>query len=134
MAGRRASIIRATSKTGFLRIAGKTVGTSEGIFLRYPGKREWLTREARQQYVMRRDVLADMLGRLFIAHATFMAQRDIADIRVEVMRIRVTIPVGFIGADRVFVPLTGEDALSADGFKSVSNAPIPANRSIKRKA
>ena len=72
---------------------------------------------------MRRDVLANMLCRLFIAHAAFMAQRDIADIRVELMRVRVTIPVSFIGADRMFVPLAGEDALSADGFKSVSNAP-----------
>ena len=38
-----------------LRIAGKTVGASEGILFRHAGQRERLTREARQQDIMGRN-------------------------------------------------------------------------------
>ena len=70
---------------------------------------------------MRRDRLADVLGGVFIAHAAFMAQGDIADIRVELVLVRIAVPVGLVGPDSMFVPLAGKHALSADSFKTVSD-------------
>ena len=71
---------------------------------------------------MRRDGLANMFGGLFIADTAFMAQGDIADVGVEMMRLRIAIPVGLVGPYGMFVPLAGKHALPPDSFKAVSNA------------
>jgi hypothetical protein len=65
-----------------------------------------------------------MGGSLCIGHTAFVAQGHIADIGIEMMRVRIAIPVGFIGTNRMFVPLAGKYALPANGFKPV---PDPAD-------
>ena len=97
------------------------MGASEGILLGDAGQRKRLARKAGQQHVMRGDRLTNMLGGLLIAHAAFMAQGDIANIGVEMMLVRVAVPVGLIGPHGVLVPLAGKYALSADSFKTVPN-------------
>ncbi|MNE15739.1 hypothetical protein D3C80_1086600 [compost metagenome] len=56
-----------------LRIAGKAMGTSEGVLFGHTGQRKRLTREARQQNIMRRNGASDMVSRFSIRNATFMA-------------------------------------------------------------
>ena len=63
-----------------------------------------------------------MLSRLFITHADFVAQRNITDIGVETVFMGIAVPVGFVGTDRMFVPLAGKHTLPANGLKPVSNA------------
>lgn len=71
---------------------------------------------------MRRDGLTNVFGGLFIAHAAFMAQGDIADIRVEMMLVRIAVPVSLVGTHGMFVPLAGKHALATDSFETVSDA------------
>ena len=59
---------------------------------------------------------------LLVAHPILMAQRDITNIRVELVRVGVAIPVGFIGTDGMFIPFTGEHTLPANSFKAMANA------------
>ncbi|VFS58711.1 Uncharacterised protein [Raoultella planticola] len=47
-----------------------------------------------------------------------MAEGNITNIFVEAVLIRVTIPVGFVGAHRMLIPFTGENTLSADRLKA----------------
>ena len=63
-----------------------------------------------------------MFCRRFIAHALFMAQSDVADIFIKVMRRRVAIMVSFVGAHRMFIPLAGKHALTAYRFKTATDA------------
>ncbi len=70
---------------------------------------------------MLRDSLADMLRRLVIANVGAMAEGDIANIFIETVLLRITIPVGLIGAHRMLVPLAGKDALPADSFKTAAD-------------
>ena len=70
---------------------------------------------------MLRNMLTNMLCRLQIAHAIVMAQRDIADIFIKVMQVRIAIVIRFVGAHRMFVPLAGEYALPAYCFKAAAN-------------
>ena len=62
-----------------------------------------------------------MLRRFFIADIGAVAERDIADIFIKTMLLRITVPVGLVGTHRVLVPLAGKDALPADGFKTVAD-------------
>jgi hypothetical protein len=70
---------------------------------------------------MLRDSLANMLRGFFIAHPREMAQSHIADIFIETMLLRIAVPVGFIGAHRMFIPFAGKHALPANRFKTVAN-------------
>ncbi|MNS46041.1 hypothetical protein D3C72_785240 [compost metagenome] len=56
-----------------LRIAGKSVCPPKGILFRHASQRERLAREAGQQHIMLRNILSDMLRRLCIADARFVA-------------------------------------------------------------
>lgn len=71
---------------------------------------------------MLRDCLANVLRRVFIAHLGEMAQRDVADIFIETMLLRIAVPVGFIGAHRMFIPLAGKHALPANRLETMTNA------------
>lgn len=71
---------------------------------------------------MRRNGIANVFGGLFIADAGFVAQRDITNIRVELVRVGIAIPVGFIGTDGMFIPFTGEHTPPANSFKAMANA------------
>ena len=70
---------------------------------------------------MLRDSLAYMLRGFFLAHLREMAQSHIADIFIETMLLRIAVPVGFIGAHRMFIPFAGKHALPANRFKTVAN-------------
>lgn len=98
--------------------------TAHRIFLRDAGKRERLAGEASQQHIMLRDRFANMPRRLLVANVRALAEGNIADIFIKTVLLRITVPVGLIGAYRVLVPLAGENALSADGFKTTAD---PAN-------
>lgn len=106
--------------------------TAHRIFLRDAGKRERLAGEASQQHIMLRDRFTNMPRRLLVANVRTLAEGNITDIFIKTVLLRITVPVGLIGAYRVLVPLAGENALPADGFKTTADPPIPANRSIKR--
>ena len=71
---------------------------------------------------MFRNVLTNMFCRHFIAHTLFMAQSDVADIFIKVMRRRVAIMVSFVGAHRMFIPLAGKYTLTANRFKTATDA------------
>ncbi len=55
--------------------------------------------------------------RCVIADIRLVAERDVADIFIEGVLMRIAVPVGFISAHRVFIPLAGKNALPADGFE-----------------
>ena len=95
---------------------------SQRVLFRHASQRERLTRKACQQHIVRRNGIANVFGGLFIADASFVAQRDITNIRVELVRVGVAIPVGFIGTDGMFIPFTGEHTLPANSFKAMANA------------
>ena len=59
---------------------------------------------------------------LTVADVRLIAQRHIANIRIKPMLYRVAVPVGFIGAHRVFIPLAGEHALAANRLKAMADA------------
>ena len=63
-----------------------------------------------------------MFRRRLITHAFFMAEGDVADIFIKMMRRRIAIMVGFISAYRMFVPFAGKHALSANRFKTATDA------------
>jgi len=44
------------------------------------------------------------------------------------MRVGIAIPVGFIGAHRVFIPLAGEHALAANRLKPMADAANPGEQ------
>ena len=101
------------------------MSTAHRIFLRDAGgKRERLAGEASQQHIMLRDRFANMPRRLLVANVRALAEGNIADIFIKTVLLRITVPVGLIGAYRVLVPLAGENALPADGFKTTAD---PAN-------
>ena len=70
---------------------------------------------------MLRHMLANMVCRLTVADAFAMAERDIANVFIKVMAGRVAVIVSFIGAHRMFVPLTGKHALPAYRLKSATD-------------
>lgn len=104
-----------------LGFAGKAMRTAHRIFLRDAGKRERLAGEASQQHIMLRDRFTNMPRRLLVANVRALAEGNIADIFIKTVLLRITVPVGLIGAYRVLVPLAGENALSADGFKTTAD-------------
>jgi hypothetical protein len=62
-----------------------------------------------------------MLRGLFIADIRAMAEGNITNVFVEAVLIRVTVPVGFVGAHRVLIPFAGENALPADRLKAAAD-------------
>ncbi len=57
----------------------------------------------------------------FIVGQTFRLG-DLTDIGIEMMLKRIAVVVSFIGADRLFIPFTGEYALAADRLEPLTNA------------
>ena len=82
---------------------------------------------------MLRYVLANMLRRFAIAHAVAVAQRNIANIFIEMMPLRIAVIIGFIGAYRVFIPFAGKHALPAYRFKATANSADPGEEIDKTK-
>lgn len=93
---------RNVEKQRSLRFALKTVGATERILFTYPGEAKRLTGKARQQHVVLGDLLFDMGVSLGFRDGRIAAQRHFADILIKGVRGLIVVPVGFIGAHRVF--------------------------------
>lgn len=114
-----------------LGIAGETVGAAEGVLLRHAGQGKGLAREAREQHVVPGHNPADVRRRLGVADFAAVAEGNAANILVKLVRVRVAVPVGAVGAHRVLVPFAGEHALAADGLEAAAD-PADAGEEIDK--
>lgn len=67
------------------------------------------------------DLFVDMRIGLRVGDVRFTAQRNFANILIKTMAAFVVVPVSFISPHRIFVPFTGKDTLSANGFKTIAD-------------
>ena len=135
MAGLRAAIILTTSKNSVPRFHHAEPWPGPAHFLRYPGeaKKGWQGKPAS------RTSWEEMVSRICCAACSSLTSgrwlRVISrNVFVEAVLIRVTIPVGFVGAHRVLIPFAGETHCPRIASKPLRIPPIPAKRSTNRKA
>lgn len=82
---------------------------------------------------MIRHLLLNMLVSLPVGNFGFAAQGHVADILIEAVLPFITVPVGFVGAHRMLIPLAGKYALAANGFKTAAYTSNPGKQVNKAK-
>ncbi len=75
-----------------------------------------------------------MFCRLLVAHPIMMTKRDITNIVIKLMLVRIAVVIRFVGAHRMLVPLAGKHALPANRLKAATNAANTGKKIDKAKS
>src|SRR5690554_4291129 len=110
---------------GSLCITLKTVLPAKGVFLRYTGQGERLTRETRQQHLMVRNLLIDVLVGRFFVDIQVRTEGDLPDILIKSVLQGITEVVCLVGANGILVPLRGEYTFATNSLKTLPDPTDP---------
>ena len=94
---------------------------AQRIFFADARQRKRLAGKTGQQHLVIGDRRVDMaIDSRLVAQAVWLGYQ--ADISIEAVLLRIAVVIRLVGAHRLFVPLAGKNALSADGVEAAADA------------